>query len=165
MRGTLARRLIAVLGTGLTAALGVTTATAASAGVHDPVPIGPDQYFSGYLNGHPPGSAVLKVVCPGPSNTGHPVGNQTIEVKTAKPVSAADVGYTGSAGKRIGAALGPSASTSLLAVFTSYFVPMKVPTKITVPCSGTGKLVFVPAPHSKAARSAVLTVTFLNIGT
>ena len=36
---------------------------------------------------------------------------------------------------------------------------------ITVPCSGTAKVVFTPSPASSTAKSAVLTVTFRNIGT
>jgi hypothetical protein len=161
-------RFAAALASGLViAALGVTfaaTAAAAPIPVQDPVPIGPNEYFRGFINGHPPGKAVIKVVCPGPVNTGHPAGNQTIEVKTAKPISTADLGFTGSAGKRITAALVPSSTATILATFTSFFVPKKIPTSITVPCSGTGKVMFRPSPTSSTAKSAVLTVTFLNIG-
>ncbi|SRR6266849_5705785 len=168
MRGRLSRRFAAALMSAfMTAALGVTLAAAASAApipVQDPVPIGPNEYFSGFINGHPPGQAVITVICPGPATTGHPAGNQTIEVKTAQPTSTTDLGFTGSAGKRITAALSPSSTTTVLATFTSYFVPKKIPTSITVPCSGTGKVVFAPSPTSSTAKSAALTVTFLNIG-
>jgi hypothetical protein len=169
MRGKPGLRFAAALTSGLvTAALGVTFAAAAAAApvpVQDPVPIGPNEHFRGFINGHPPGTAVIKVVCPGPINTGHAAAGQKIEVKTAQPTSTFDIGFTGSAGKKITAALAPSSTTTILASFTSYFVPKKIPTSITVPCSGTGKVVFRPSPTSPTAKSAVLPVTFLNIGT
>jgi hypothetical protein len=169
MRGRLSRRFAAALISGLiTASSGVTFAAAASAApipVQDPVPIGPNEYFSGFINNHPPGKAVIKVVCPGPANTGHPAGNQKIEVKTAQPTSTFDIGFTGSAGKKITATLAPAATTTILASFTSFFVPKKIPTSITVPCSGTGTVVFTPSPGSSTAKAAKLPVTFLNIGT
>ena len=169
MRGRLSRQFAAALMSGLiTAALGVTFAAAAAAApipVQDPVPIGPNEYFSGFINGHPPGTAVIRVICPGPVNTGHPAGNQTIEVKTAQPTSTFDIGYTGSAGRKITATLAPAATTTILASFTSFFVPKKIPTSITVPCSGTGTVMFAPSPPSSTAKSAKLPVKFLNIGT
>jgi len=159
------KRFVAALMSGLiTAALGLTfaaSASAASGPVQDPVPIGPNEYFSGFINNHPPGKAVIIVICPGPVNTGHPAGGQTIEVKTAQPTSTFDTGFTGSAGKKITAALAPAATTTILASFTSFFVPKNIPTSITVPCSGTGKVVFRPSPTSPTARSAVLPVTFM----
>ncbi len=165
MRGRPGRRFAAALISGLiTAALGVSLAASAAAApvpVQDPVPIGPNEYFSGFLNGHPPGKAVITVICPGPLNTGHPAANQTIEVQTAQPTSTFDVGYTGSARKKIAAALAPAATTTILASFTSFFVPKNIPTSITVPCSGTGKVVFRPSPTSPTAKSAVLPVTFM----
>ena len=169
MRTSVSRRFAAGLMPGLiAAAMGLVFTAAASAApipVQDPVPIGPNEYFSGFINGHPPGKAVIKVICPGPANTGHPAGNQKIEVKTAPAGSTADVGFTGSAGKRITATLAPTPATTILASFTSFFVPKKIPTSITVPCSGAGSVVFTPSPGSPTAKSAALTVTFLNIGT
>ena len=165
MRTSLGRRFAAALMSGfIAAAMGLVFTAAASAAptpVQDPVPIGPNEYFSGYINGHPPGQAVIKVICPGPTNTGHPAGNQTVEVKTAQPTSTFDIGYTGSAGTKITATLAPTATTSILATFTSFFVPKKIPTSITVPCSGSGRVVFRPAPTSPTAKSAVLPVTFM----
>jgi hypothetical protein len=169
MRGRLGRRFAAAFMSGLiAAAMGVTlaaTAAAAPIPVQDPVPIGPNEYFSGYINNHPPGKAVIKVVCPGPGTTGHPAASQKIEVKTPQPTSTFDIGFTGSAGKKITATLAPAATTTILASFTSFFVPKKIPTSIIVPCSGTGTVVFAPSPVSSTAKSAKLPVTFLNIGT
>ncbi len=169
MRTNVSRRFAAGLMSGLIAAgMGLVFTAAASAApvpVQDPVPIGPNEYFSGFINNHPPGKAVIKVDCAGPANTGHPAAGQKIEVKTAQPTSTFDLGFTGSAGKKITATLAPSAATTVLASFTSFFVPKKIPTSITVPCSGTGTVVFAPGPASATAKSAMLPVTFLSIGT
>ncbi len=109
MRGRPSRRFAAAFMSGLIAAtMGVTlaaTAAAAPIPVQDPVPIGPNEYFSGFINNHPPGKAVIKVICPGPGTTGHPAASQQIEVKTAQPTSTFDIGFTGSAGKKITATL------------------------------------------------------------
>jgi hypothetical protein len=164
MRGRLSLRLAAALMSGLIAAatgLSVAATASAAVGPQDPVPIGPNEYFRGFINNHPPGKAVITVICPGPVNTGHPAANQTIEVKTTQPTSTFDTGFTGSAGTKITAALAPASTTTILASFTSYFVPKKIPTSITVPCSGTGKVVFRPSPTSSTAKSAVLPVTFM----
>ena len=164
MRGRLSLRFAAALMSGLiAAAMGLSAAATASAAVgpQDPVPIGPNEYFKGLINNHPPGKAVITVICPGPVNTGHPAAGQTIEVETAQPTSTFDTGFTGSAGMKIGATLAPAATTSLLATFTNFFVPKTIPTSITVPCSGTGKVVFRPSPTSSTAKSAVLPVTFM----
>lgn len=164
MRGRLSLRFAAAITSGLiAAAMGLSLAATASAAARqqDPVPIGPNEFFRGFINNHPPGKAVIIVICPGPVNTGHPAAGQKIEVKTAQPASTFDIGFTGSAGNRINAALAPAAATTILASFTSYFVPKNIPTNITVPCSGTGKVVFRPAPTSSTVKSAVLPVTFM----
>lgn len=164
MRGRLNLRFAAALMSGLIAvALGLSLAAAASAAVRpqDPVPIGPNEYFKGLIKNHPPGKAVITVICPGPVNTGHPAAGQTIEVETTQPTSTFDTGFTGSAGKKITAALAPAATSTILATFTSFFAPTDIPTSITVPCSGSGKVVFRPTPTSSTAKSAVLPVTFM----
>lgn len=163
MRGRLSHPLLALT----TAVLVLALAPAAAAGAStrpDPVPIGPNEYFTGLVNNHPPGQAVIYVICPGPvGGTGHPAGNQPAEVETASPTSAGDLGYTGSAGDEITAALGPASTSIVLASFTSYFVQQYIPTSIDVPCSGTGTVAFVPSPWSSTAKTAILDVTFENI--
>jgi hypothetical protein len=141
------------------------TASAATRGP-DPVPIDPNQTFSGYVNGSPPGNATIKVVCPGVANTGHPIARQPVEVKPVASSTTQDNGFTGSKGTKITAYLnlGPTPPAILLDSFTSYYVPKFIPTKITVPCSGTATVLFIPSPTSKTAKSAMLTVTFVNIG-
>jgi hypothetical protein len=141
-------------------------APGAAGPVQDPIPIEPNGFFSGYINGHPPGQAIIYTGCFGPGTpgeTGHPLAGQTIEVKPANAAgSAVDVGYTGSAAHSIVATLGPSAaSNSILADFTSYYVIDYLPTTITVPCSGTGVVTFTPLPTSPTASSANLGVTFV----
>ena len=168
MRGRLSMRVLVVLASGLvTVTLGVTLAAAASAGtrpVQDPVPIRPNQLFSGFVNNAPPGTAVIKVICPGPANTGHPIKNQPLEVKPAPGAGTTDVGFTGSKGTKITASLAYGPAIFILRTFTSYFVKENIPTKITVPCSGSGALFFNPSPPSNTAKPAILPVTFTNIG-
>jgi hypothetical protein len=167
MRGRLGRRFATVLAAGLTAVvLGMTLAGTASAATRgpDPVPIEPNQTFSGYVNNSPPGNATIKVVCPGVANTGHPIGKQPVEVQPVPSSTTQDNGFTGSKGKMITARLAYGPAIVTLDSFTSYYVPKFIPTKITVPCSGTGTVIFAPSPGSKTAKSAILTVTFVNIG-
>ena len=162
MRGRLSRSLLILATAVLTLALAPTVAGART--VHDPVAIGPDQYFSGQVNSHPPGQAIIYVVCPGPEGTtGHPRGDQPVDVELASSTSGTDVGYTGSAGDEITAALGTSSSTIVIANFTDYGVQVDIPTTIEVPCSGTGTVAFIPSPTSGTAKTAILDVTFENI--
>jgi hypothetical protein len=167
MRTTLRRGLIATLACGSTAALSMAVGGAALAAtprqVHDPVPISHNQYFSGYVNGHPPGTAIIRVACAVGATTGHPLGDQPVEVKPVAASSAADVGFTGSKGDKITASLSPTTAATIIASFTSYYVNKDIPVSITVPCSGTGTMLFVPSPTSKTAKTAKLTVTFGNI--
>jgi hypothetical protein len=166
MRSTLRRGLIAALACGSTATLSMAVGGAALAAprpVQDPVPIGNNQAFSGYVNGHPPGAAVIKVACVVGAKTGHPLGDQPVEVKPVAASSTADTGFTGSKGDKITASIAPITVAVIIASFTSYYVKKDIPTSITVPCSGTGTMLFVPSPTSKTAKTAKLTVTFGNI--
>jgi hypothetical protein len=138
-------------------------AVAAPAG--DPLPIEPNEFFSGYINGRPPDQAIIYTNCLGPitpGETGNPIGDQPIEVEPANGSgSAVDLGYTGSEAHSIVATLGPSAaSSSTIADFTSYYVIDYIPTTITVPCSGSGVVSFTPLPTSPTAASSNLDVTF-----
>jgi hypothetical protein len=163
MRGRLSRLLL-VPATAALALAALPSVAAGASPAQDPVPIRPNQFFTGLVNGHPPGQAVIYVICPGPITHGHPIGNQPVEVRPAVPTSTTDLGYTGSAGRRITASLRSSPTVIPLATFTNYFVKAYIPTSITVPCSGTGTVAFVPSPGSANARTATLTVTFLNLG-
>jgi hypothetical protein len=134
--------------------------------VQDPIPIRPGQYFSGYINGHPPGQAIIWTNCFGPiqpGQTGHPLANQTVEVEPpAISSSTADLGYTGTAADSIVATLGTPTGPipTVIAKFTLYYVVQDIPTTITVPCSGPGVATFTPVPGSATASPATLSVTF-----
>jgi hypothetical protein len=161
MRGRLARSFVplAALALGLTAAPAAVASAQAAA---DPVAIGPNQYFKGIFNGHPPGPAMIFVACGPGASTGHPVAGQKIWVKEIPtPVSTSkDTGFTGSKGTGITASLASSTTTFLSAHFSAYGVKVAIPVSVTLPCSGTGALSFAPVPRSKTAHTAVLSVTF-----
>ncbi|HSR24991.1 MAG TPA: hypothetical protein VLW53_15660 [Candidatus Eisenbacteria bacterium] len=136
------------------AALALTAGTAAAQ-----APIGPNQQFAGVVNGSA-ANATVYVVCPGPSfpgQTGHPVSGQGVQV-----VENTGTGFTGSAATQIVATFGTTGKSAGL-VFTEYGVPQDIPTTIFLPCSGKGTFLFTPQPTSPTARSATVTVTFVNI--
>jgi hypothetical protein len=155
----------------MTGALAVATATAAAAGpVQDPVPIGPNEFFSGLVNGSDGIStpAVISTDCFGPvvqGETGHPLPGQTVEVELAQAPVSSVLGYTGSA-KSITAYLtspnSAGAAPELIATFTSYYVAEAIPVTLTVPCSGQGDVSFVPTPANSTGHPATVSVTFLS---
>jgi hypothetical protein len=159
-----------IAGGALAAPASAQTGPAASHGAGIPVQlIGPNQYFSGYINGSPPGQAIVRTDCFGavqPGQTGHPLPNQTVEVQLASPAgSIADLGYTGNvsstASESIVATLGPSAAaSSVIGTFTAYGVIEEIPTTVTVPCGGPGVATFSPSPASPGSFPATLNVTF-----
>ena len=138
-------------------------AAAASAAVQDPLPITPNTAFAGLVDGLS-ADAAIQVGCFGPitpGETGHPLAGQTLEVVTA-PVTTSDSGFTGSLGRSIDAFVDlPSTSSSgAVVVFSGFYVKEPLPTTITVPCSGTGTVSFVPEPTSPTARTATVAVSF-----
>jgi len=150
---------------------GAVPAAFADGPVQDPIPVGPDTYFVGLVNGVPSATptATITVVCPGPislSSTGHPIAGQTVEVETVVPVTSAVPGYTGSAADSIDVIFStPSAAAANPPiVLTSFFVKYAIPTTDVFPCEGTGTVSFVPIPTSATARGYSVPVTFLNIG-
>lgn len=151
-----------------TVALGAAVAPAAAAGpVQDPLPIGPDMYFYGLVNGQAT-DAVIQVACPGPvgpSSTGHPLDGQTAEVRSIVPPVSTGYGYTGSAARQIdaGLTLPTSATADPPIVFSAFFAPAKIPTSWVVPCGGSTTMTFVPLATSSTARSYTLKVSFVNI--
>jgi len=132
-----------------------------------PVPVGHRQYFEGMVNGRSV-HAVIRVVCGGPATTGHPQRGQKVQVAMVVPPVTADQGYTGTAARKIRVRLtwpAPvSAAPVRVAVLSSYGVSMPVPKALTVPCSGTGTMLFVPAPGSRSAHRAVVHVKFKSNG-
>jgi hypothetical protein len=130
-------------------------------------PILPNQWFSGVVNGKT-ADATIQMVCPGPatSRTGHPANGQTLSVsRVSAPTDTTDLGYTGSAGNSIAAAPVTSSTANSPVVFTEYFRPRALPTTWTLPCDGDGRIAFTPQPDSPTARTAYVTVHFVNIAT
>jgi hypothetical protein len=76
-------------------------------------------------------------------------------------------GYTGAFANRITAYLGipPTASgTGGIATFYYYGTPKPIPTTLTVPCSGSGYITFIPFPRDPGvSRGFVVPVDYVNI--
>lgn len=153
-------RTLTVLAAAAGVATGASTASAAA------IAVGPNQYFVGTVNSHT-GSAVIEVLCAGPASTGHPLANQIVGINLLLPPATDTVGYTGLSATGIDAWLtGPSTSVlpqpTHVAKFSAYGTA-PIPTSITVPCSGTGVMSFVPTPDN-GGRPSTVQVTFLNLG-
>lgn len=141
-------------------AVGLPSAAAAV----DPAPIGPNQFFSGQVNGASD-NAVIQVVCPGPATageTGHPLSGQSVDVVPGASSSSPGVGYTGSAADQVVVDFGVT-STEAPVTLSSYAVQAAIPTTLDLPCSGAGKVDFVPDPTSSTAQTATVSVTYANI--
>jgi hypothetical protein len=134
--------------------------------------IAPNQTFVGLVNGSTglTTPAPIYVACAGPINPGettHPLAGQTLEVEPASDPT--DAGNTGPLGDRISAFQGvpPSAAgatSSRLPTFRSYDAAKPLPTTITVPCTGTGDISFLPFPRDPgASRAFVVSVEFVNL--
>ena len=157
--------LAAALAAGASA-VGAGFAAAQSSVVQDPVPIGPNQPFLGSVNGVS-SNAVIRMACFGPvhpGETGHPMAGQTVEVRFSS--AQAGPGFTGTA-RRIAAVLSyptPVANpvATVLATFSSYYVPAPISTALTLPCYGSGRVTFSPLNGGAKARAAVVKVSFVG---
>ncbi|MGH3782949.1 MAG: hypothetical protein ACRDRO_20585 [Pseudonocardiaceae bacterium] len=145
----------------------ITTVTAAPAWadpIIDPAPIGPNQYFYGEVNNQA-GQATIKMACFGPSypgEIGHPLAGQTVKVLPAPSPTTSDLGFTGSAAHAIDGRFPTPTVTNTPVVLSDYAVSAAIPVSLTLPCWGTGKVAFVPAPTSPTARTATVTVSFVG---
>lgn len=164
MLGKLTRVMIAA------AACAVAAPVAVSAAASSPtlaVKVGPKQDFAGLVNAKT-SNAVIHVLCPGPVNTGHPLSGQTAAVApVVDPITPND-GVTGTAATSIGAWLAWPTTVAppppaYIATFARYRT-MPIPTSITVPCSGSGEMLFLPSPGSPTVKAATVNLTFVNIG-
>ena len=126
-------------------------------------PVRRHQMFVGTVNGLAT-NAVIDVVCPGPSDSGHAVGGQTLAVARRR-ASAGTPGFTGSRAGAITATLANAGVTASLATLRTYGVTAPFPTSLPLPCSGAGVVSFDPAPGSPSAKAYDVTVTFENMGT
>jgi hypothetical protein len=162
------RRIGAVLGPAIL--IGSVTAfpsvlPAAAAGT-----VGPHQYFTGVVNGHDGNTTTpitIRMACPTPltqGETGHPLPGQTLAVhQEFPPAAAGGLGQTGS-DTEIGffTALPPTtpAAGTTTPVFKRYDVSKPLPTALTLPCTGTGTVYFVPIPVVPPSRSQSVPVAF-----
>ena len=159
------------------AALALSAAAAPAAqAVQDPIPVGPNYYFTALVNGGPTPTStaepVIKVICPGPiypGKTGHPAAGQTVQVNAEFPPFPTPIpsyfGFTGSAANQIDAIFTSpaSASTNAAIVLPNFFVAYPIPTTLNLPCGGSGVVSFVPIPTSQTARGVAVDVIFENI--
>ncbi len=147
-----------------------TAAVGATAGATTHRRIRPHQYFSGLVNGSTgqESPAIVKMVCPGPTNggTGHPLEGQTVEV-TRAAAAVGGAGYTGTSGTSVSVFFGvlpPTGSAIGQVTFTRYGVKMAIPTSVTLPCSGSGVVGFLPFPRiPPISRAATVPVEYANI--
>jgi hypothetical protein len=89
MLGNFTRRLVTVAAACAVAA--VVADSAAASPIHTAaVKVGPDPDFAGLVNGKT-SHAVIRVLCPGPLATGHPLSGQTVKVAlVVDPITAND---------------------------------------------------------------------------
>ncbi|MFI1091230.1 hypothetical protein [Streptomyces sp. NPDC020917] len=147
------------------AAVGVMAAPSAGAeGL--PTPIGPHQYFAGQVNGVSTG-AVIKVGCFGPvtaTSTGHPLAGQTVAVQLEADATGKDDGYTGESADHVAVEFESLPTSGAVLQLHQYGVTAEIPTALSLPCEGSGTVLFVPGPTSGTARSAAVAVTYVNAG-
>ncbi|SEK50052.1 hypothetical protein [Streptacidiphilus jiangxiensis] len=153
----------AIVAVALACGLAAAVAPAAHAdGVVDPAPIGPDQFFTGQVNGAGV-DAAIQMACFGPltpGETGHPLAGQTVDVLPAAASGTADVGYTGAAATSVVVSFGVASVTAPVTL-DFYAVKAPIPTSLVLPCAGTGTVVFTPAPSSPTAHPATLAVRYV----
>jgi len=138
---------------------------AVAGGVVDPVPITPNQVFTGQVNGVA-GVSRIAVVCDGPIDvvpTGHPLAGQTVTaVQGDSSGTTPSVGFTGSAGTAIVVGFGSSISPTPPVTLRFFQASASIPTDVLVPCAGTGVVSFTPRLTSATARTAFTKVTFVR---
>ncbi len=177
-RTKMALRVSAALGAAL---LGVTAATLVSVtAIASPAgaahKVGPDQYFTGVINGTDGNTITpipIQMACFGPSTpgeTGHPLSGQTLAVHQLFPPSTdSSLGETGNdstievffgALPPAGATASTSKTASKPVSFTHYDKTKALPTKLTHPRSGTGTVYFVPIPVVPPSESQGVPVQF-----
>jgi hypothetical protein len=130
--------------------------------------VGPKQYFTGVINGKDGNTTkpiTIKMACTGGAQTGHPRAGQTLAVHQLFPPASGSLGYTGNDSK-IGvffaAPPGAARAGATGRTFTRYDSPRSLPTSLTLPCAGTGKVWFSPIPVVPPSRSAVVPVRFVS---
>ncbi len=148
---------------GAAAGLALASAGVASAAGSLPVPIGPNQYYVGQVNGVS-ADAVVKTDCTeGTEVNGHPLAGQTVMVTLYDGVTTT-WGFTGSVAHSVQVTIGGVAtslrSAGVVGTTTNYYVTLPIPTSLTVPCSGAGVATFTALPTSTAAKAATVPLSF-----
>lgn len=163
---TFARRTTLAAAAALAVAA-IPAVSAAGSRAANPVPVGHRQFFAGLVFGTAEQSQI-EVACAGPATTGHPMARQSVETVELAPPAPPSAGSTGTAARTIKVTLSWTAKaktvTVPIAALTSYYAPAAIPVKITVPCGGTGTMTYAPAPGSKRAKAAKVSVTFQTHG-
>jgi hypothetical protein len=131
------------------------------------IKVGSKQDFRGFVNAKN-SKAIIRVLCPGPTNTGHPLPHQSVRVAPVIDPFFPSDGFTGTTATSIGAWLTWSttvkpAPPAYVATFSVYKA-VSIPTTITVPCGGSGQMLFLPAPGSPTVKAATVSLTFMNMG-
>jgi len=93
--------------------------------------------------------------------TGHPLPNQTVEVRPVLTALTSVTGFTGARGTRVGVSLDTSAGTPVVLRF--WQTKTDIPADALVPCTGSGVVSFVPDPTSPTARRAAVEVGFFRV--
>jgi hypothetical protein len=158
----------------LSAALVVTVALGTGAGAAGRV--GPQQYFTGVINGTDGNTAnpiTIRMACFGPlhpGQTGHPLGGQTLAVHQLFP-PAPTPGSLGDTGDDSvidvffhtpPPAAAPARASGHTPSFTRYDKVQRLPTSITLPCAGTGTVWFSPLPVVPPSQSASVPVQYVG---
>jgi hypothetical protein len=148
------------------AALGAVATTclvSTAAFSRSPLPAGrvkPNLEFGALVNGTS-SNPIIQMGCFGavrPGERGHPMPGQTLEV--FRPEALQVPGFTGTGAGRIVATF--SDDTSAVVPFARFSRLKAVPTSLSLPCTGTGQVVFAPRPSSPTAQSAVVTVQYVG---
>lgn len=152
-----------ILSTGTALADGENTSNAAATRA-----IGPNQHFTGLVNGSPV-DGVIRLRCRTAARGGHPVAGQSVSVRRLFPTTPTLTGFTGNA-STIAAALhfpvlssaaSPGPAPIPLAVFSAYEQRVAIPTTLTLPCGGSGVIVFDPVQGGNTARAVRQPVKFV----
>jgi hypothetical protein len=115
----------------------------------------PNLEFGGVVNGAAP-TAAVHVVCPSGATTGHPAAGQTLAV--FRPEVLRVDGFTGTQARMIIASFSDDPSAPV--VFRQFGIRKAVPTSLTLPCSGSGTVVFAPVRSSSTAQAARVAVAY-----
>jgi hypothetical protein len=132
--------------------------------------VGHEQYFYGEFFGLTGVTTpdVIQMSCTNASLTGHPLADQYVAAHEVLPPIAPTYGYTGNSGTEIDVTLtytlgGVIATTGTFATLTYYDTEAEIPTSLTLPCSGSGDLVYTPSPDADGTGVATqLAVTFAS---